>query len=78
MYVCLHDLVSLSLLSELCVHCAMVPGNDISAAEYASLFTVWLLPPLILDNEIGPKGAKALAPALQRLTQMKTLDLSGL
>ena len=56
----------------------MVPCNDISAAEYALLSTVWLLPPLILDNDLGPKGAKALAPALQRLTQMNILGLAGL
>ena len=32
---------------------------------------------MILDNDIGTEGAKALAPALGRFTQSKELDLSG-
>ena len=32
---------------------------------------------MISDNEIGPEGAKALAPSLKQLNQLTTLELGG-
>ena len=29
------------------------------------------------DNKLGPEGAKALAPSLEQLKQLTTLDLQG-
>ena len=38
---------------------------------------VFLTSWLIQGNELGEKGAKALAPALKRLTRLNTLGLEG-